>query len=268
MNPARTRHCNRGAADSATVSSDGKAPAQGNDPEVRRPASTALYEEHGLFAKEGRVAMASSRVVAVKLFALFALFVACAAAGIALGAVALSPAAIAGALAPSVTRRLLRRRSSGISDCPACSSARASAPALASPARCCRCFFAIRSVDPYISGVSAGAALAAAVGIHGRRLVRSDSRACVRGRTRVRVRRRDDRRARRRSRQSPSRARRRRDLGLVRGRDHAAAPARRRNRRALGARAGSPAASADADGRNSRGSSATSPSDLPAQRSS
>ncbi|HEY7788258.1 MAG TPA: iron ABC transporter permease [Casimicrobiaceae bacterium] len=107
--------------------------------------------------------MASSRVVAVKLFALFALFVACAAAGIAFGAVALSPDAIAGALLHPSTSSLattvvwdirLPRVLIG-----ACVGA-----GLGVAGAMLQMLFRNPLVDPYISGVSAGAALAAAVG--------------------------------------------------------------------------------------------------------
>jgi iron complex transport system permease protein len=107
--------------------------------------------------------MASSRVVAVKLFALFALFVACAAAGIAFGAVALPPAALAGALLHPSTSSLattvvwdirLPRVLIG-----ACVGA-----GLGVAGAMLQMLFRNPLVDPYISGVSAGAALAAAVG--------------------------------------------------------------------------------------------------------
>lgn len=107
--------------------------------------------------------MASSRVVAVKLFALGAIVVACAAAGIAFGAVALTPAALAGALLHPSTSSLattvvwdirLPRVLIG-----ACVGA-----GLGVAGAMLQMLFRNPLVDPYISGVSAGAALAAAVG--------------------------------------------------------------------------------------------------------
>jgi len=107
--------------------------------------------------------MATSRVVAVKLFALCATVVACAAAGIAFGAVALTPAALVGALVHPATSSLattvvwdirLPRMLIG-----ACVGA-----GLGVAGAMLQMLFRNPLVDPYISGVSAGAALAAAVG--------------------------------------------------------------------------------------------------------
>ena len=107
--------------------------------------------------------MASSRAVAAKLFALCALVVACAAAGIAFGAVALSPAALVTALVHPMSPGLaaivvwdirLPRVLIG-----ACVGA-----GLGVAGAMLQMLFRNPLVDPYISGVSAGAALAAAVG--------------------------------------------------------------------------------------------------------
>jgi iron complex transport system permease protein len=107
--------------------------------------------------------VASSRAVAAKLFALFALVVVCALAGIAFGAVALSPADLVAALFHPSSSDLastvlwdirLPRVLIG-----ACVGA-----GLGVAGAMLQMLFRNPLVDPYISGVSAGAALAAAVG--------------------------------------------------------------------------------------------------------
>ena len=107
--------------------------------------------------------MASSRVVAAKLFALLALVAVCAAAGIAFGAVELSPPALMAALLHPAASNLattvvwdirLPRVLIG-----ACVGA-----GLGVAGAMLQMLFRNPLVDPYISGVSAGAALAAAVG--------------------------------------------------------------------------------------------------------
>ncbi|HEY5094297.1 MAG TPA: iron ABC transporter permease [Candidatus Eremiobacteraceae bacterium] len=107
--------------------------------------------------------MASSRAVAVKLFALCAVVIACAVAGLAIGAVAFSPAAIFAALvhpSPSDLATIivwdirLPRVLIG-----ACVGA-----GLGVAGAMLQMLFRNPLVDPYISGVSAGAALAAAIG--------------------------------------------------------------------------------------------------------
>lgn len=107
--------------------------------------------------------MVSSRAVAVKLFALFAAVLACAVAGLAIGAVAFSPAAIFSALihpSPADLATIivwdirLPRVLIG-----ACVGA-----GLGVAGAMLQMLFRNPLVDPYISGVSAGAALAAAIG--------------------------------------------------------------------------------------------------------
>jgi iron complex transport system permease protein len=107
--------------------------------------------------------VAHSRAVAAKLFALCALVVACALAGIAFGAVALSPDALIGALFHPSSNNLasivvwdirLPRVLIG-----ACVGA-----GLGVAGAMLQMLFRNPLVDPYISGVSAGAALAAAIG--------------------------------------------------------------------------------------------------------